>query len=217
MRRGVLDRIIDIEHRVITGVTDSNEPIYSWKKFKQGVFAEVYAKRGVELWSEKDSRRISETITRFRIDYFEADGINSTMRVRFDNQLYDIKAILPDHDRMQDCVIDALLQEASVQTPTLQVFTDPDLEADVGEVYQGFMIHIIGGAAPFSVGLTGASPPYILPAGLSLVQSSDRVWSIEGYPEESGSFPISVTVTDANSVSASTQEVVLVINGQGSP
>lgn len=208
MRRGALDRIIDIEHKINTGSTEINETTGNWVTFVDGAFAEVYSVRGAEIYDTVTKQRISEVVTRFRIDYTDAEGINTTMRVKYEGQYYDIKNVLPDHDRKQDCIIDAVLIDGSVSGPTLRVVVEPVTAGAAGQIYQCFF-HVFGGTAPYTVSMTGGSPGYQAPNGLSLVQSAEMVWCLEGFPVSAGSYPISVTVSDSSGLSVETEEFVL--------
>jgi len=215
MRVGRLNRQITIERKVITGVSPSNEPIYAWQTFR-AVWSEVYSVRAQEQWSEEDSRRIAETTTRFRIHYNDALGIDSTMRIVFEGAAYDIQSILADHVRKLQATIDATAQGVSVAGAPLDLYADVNETGTVDEVYQA-IIHIFGGVAPYAAELTGGSPVYTLPPGLTLVQVSETSWGIEGFPTTPGSYPISVTVTDAAENATTLDSFVLTILSDGSP
>jgi SPP1 family predicted phage head-tail adaptor len=212
MRIGRLNSRITIEHPVITGIDESNSAVYSWQTLRMA-WAEVFDVRSQEIWSEENKQRLSQTETRFRIHYSDGAGLDSSMRVRYQNALYDIKSIVVDRVRRQQVTIDAVAQNVSLDG-ALAVFCVPVLTATVGEIYQ-CAINVIGGTAPFSVSLTDiGSPGYEMPAGLSLAQAEERVWSLEGYPSQAGSYPISVIVEDANGATATVPEFTLVVTAE---
>jgi SPP1 family predicted phage head-tail adaptor len=215
MRIGRLDKLIRIERPIITGISGANEPVRSWDEYRR-CWAEAYDVRSREAFDEEIKQRLAETTTRFRIHYRDAAGIDATMRVRYQNRLYDIKSVVVDHVRKQSATIDAVAQSVTVAGARLELLMEADATAIVGQVYQA-VLHIFGGIAPYTVALTDGSPAFVLPPGLNLVQASETSWSLEGFPAEAGSWPISITVTDAASNVAVLEPFVLTITSDGSP
>jgi SPP1 family predicted phage head-tail adaptor len=112
MRAGALRNVIDIEQQSETGRNALNEPIVSWTLWRQ-VYCEKFARRGAERYDDGTSQRYAEAVFRFRCRYQDVEGIDATMRIVFEGQVYDIRAILPDDQRREDCIIDATLQNGS--------------------------------------------------------------------------------------------------------
>lgn len=212
MRSGALNRLLDIEHRVQTGIEQNNEPRWEWRKYRDQIFCSAQARRGVEQFDAGTGQRFAESITRFRIHYLEAEGIDPTMKIVFEGQRYDIRVILPDHERQEDCWIDAALQDGNVVGAGISLFAEPVLVGEVGEAYQT-VITVTGGTAPLEFTVDdGSSPSGGLPAGLAIVQISDNQWSLEGYPEVAGAFPIAIAVEDGAGQTASLPAFTLTIS-----
>lgn len=211
MRFGSLDGVIDIEHKVLTGVSTSNEPVYEWRTWREDVFVGVKAKRGNEYFDNDSKHRYSETVTQFRAHLTDVDGMDAAMRIKFEGQYYDIKNVLPDYERKQDCLIDAVIQGGAVQGVAFAMFADPALTGEVGVIYQT-LISIVGGQAPYSVALSDEGSPSPMPLGLSLVQAQEKIWALEGVPMEVGSFPINVRATDALGRAATLPQFTLAIS-----
>lgn len=115
MLSGALRVEITIQERVETGRDSLNAPIYSWQTFGDGaIWAEVSTRRGVERFDEPASQRYSEVIHQFKVRHFEVEGIDSTMRISFESQTYQITSVLPDRQRREWVLIEAFLQDGEV-------------------------------------------------------------------------------------------------------
>lgn len=113
MRNGVRKNSISIEIETETGRDDMNAPIMGWGAWRSGVLAEVLARRGAELFDTESKQRYSQTYFRFRCALSDVEGINTTMRISFEGQTYEIQNILPDTQRHEDCLIEATLQDGT--------------------------------------------------------------------------------------------------------
>lgn len=109
MRSGALRNVIDIQQATETGRNGLNEPIVSWTLWRQ-VFCEKTTRRGSERFDDGTNQRYAEAMFRFRCRYQDVDGIDATMRIVFEGQVYDIRAIMPDDQMRSDCLIEATLQ-----------------------------------------------------------------------------------------------------------
>jgi hypothetical protein len=113
MRNGVRKNSITIEVATQIGTDEANDPIVTWGPWRSGVLAGVEARRGAELFDPETKQRYSEVYFRFRCALSDVSGINSTMRISFEGQMYDIRNILPDTQRHEECIIEASLQDGS--------------------------------------------------------------------------------------------------------
>jgi SPP1 family predicted phage head-tail adaptor len=111
MRNGVRRNKIEIQHKVETGVDDLQQKIYAWQAFVSP-FVEIVAKAGQEHFDQQTKQLFSQIKYRFRCNFLDVDGVDTTMRITFESKTYDIRAILPDLQRREDCVIEATLQDA---------------------------------------------------------------------------------------------------------
>lgn len=112
MRGGVLRNLLKIERRVPGGKDSLGQPIVDWVLFKR-LYGAVIAYRGSESMAA-DFQRYSSVIYRFRVRRAEAVGIDTTMRLVFEHGLYDIRALLPDEQFRQDCMIEATIQNRKI-------------------------------------------------------------------------------------------------------
>ena len=112
MRTGNLRNQITIQSRAQTGTDRQNAPIYTWSTWKE-VFTEIAARRGGESFSEENKQRFSQEYYRFRCRFYDVDGVSASMRILFDGQLYDIRSVLPDHNRRGHTLIEATLQDGT--------------------------------------------------------------------------------------------------------
>ena len=113
MRGGQLRNQITIQSRTQSGTDRQNAPIYTWATFKE-VFSEIFARRGGEKFSEENKQRVSQDYYMFRCRFYDVDGVNATMRILFDGQLYDIRGVMPDHNRRGHVLIEATLQDGTL-------------------------------------------------------------------------------------------------------
>lgn len=112
MHTGALRNVITIEERTEASRDRLNAPVYSWSTWREP-YAEVVARRGSELYDPDTKQRYSQTFVRFRCRFDDVDGLDTAMRIVFDGQTYDIRNILPDHQRRVDCIIEATVQDAA--------------------------------------------------------------------------------------------------------
>lgn len=194
MRTGPLKDVITIEQEIQTGVGNLNAPIKSWVAWREDVLCEVEAKRGREHWDSATNQRISEVVTLFRCHLDDVVGLDTTMRIKFEGQYYDIRDPRPDHVRREDCIIEGKLQDHTVGLGDLEVFGDPAISGTVGVAYASFFT-ARGGAKPYTFSIASGA----LPSGLTISSYDEKTWRISGTPTASGAFPdIVVRVTDAD-------------------
>ena len=116
MRSGELKQSIYIQKQVETGRDSLNNPIVDWQPFNgnpQPVYASIQERYGTERFDEETNQRYTTTTYNFRVRYFEVVGIDESMRIISNNLVYQIKAILPDHQRREYVVIETFLQDSS--------------------------------------------------------------------------------------------------------
>lgn len=115
MRRGPKRNVISFETAggTIIGYDDLQTPIYSEATWRD-VFAEVLPVRGAETFDRDGSQRYSQSLYRFVCDYYDADGISTKTRLRFDGRIFDIVNIRPDYQKHTDTLIEATIQDETV-------------------------------------------------------------------------------------------------------
>jgi SPP1 family predicted phage head-tail adaptor len=96
---------VTIEQVAVDQANGLNEPLRTWSTWRTR-WAAILPSRGREYASAVE--RFGETVARFEFDYRDADGILQTMRLRYGGQVYDIKAVLPDHARRRSIVVEAV-------------------------------------------------------------------------------------------------------------
>lgn len=204
MRIGSQRGLFTLQRKVQVGVTEAFEPNWVWQDWRPDVFVEVTVKRGKEFFDPNGNRRINEDVWQFRTRYDEVLGVDAAMQIVHENNVYDIKAILPDGQYHRDCVIEATLQDGALGGKPLTVAITSIIEAGVvGEAYAGLEIEASDGTAPYSfIAESGSLPP-----GLTLSASG----LISGTPTLAGSFPVSVDVVDGNGDIATLPAFTIVI------
>lgn len=192
MRIGSQRAIFTLRRRVQLGVTESNDPKFVWQDWRPDIFCEVSTKRGKEQFDPVGKKRYSEDIWQFRTRYDEVVGIDATMKIFHEGNLYDIKAILPDAQMHWDCLIEATLVDGALGgeplTPAITDFIEIGI---VGEAYSGLQIAVSGGAGPY----TFSAESGMMVPGLSI---DGATGSIAGTPTTAGTFPISIEVVDSS-------------------
>lgn len=191
MRIGSQRGLFTLQRKVQVGVTEALEPNWVWQDWRPDVFVEVTVKRGKEWFDPNGNKRLSEDVWQFRTRYDEVFGIDAAMQIVHENNVYDIKAILPDGQFHRDCVIEATLQDGVLGgRPLSAAITSTIVKGIVGEAYAGLQIEASGGVEPYSfIAESGSLPP-----GLTLSASG----LISGTPTLVGSFSVSVDVVDGN-------------------
>lgn len=191
MRIGSQRGLFTLQRKVQVGVTEALEPNWVWQDWRPDVFVEVTVKRGKEFFDPNGNRRINEDVWQFRTRYDEVLGVDAAMQIVHENNVYDIKAILPDGQFHRDCVIEATLQDGFLGGRPLSAAITSKIEKGiVGEAYAGLQIEASGGVEPYSfIAESGSLPP-----GLTLSASG----LISGTPTLAGSFSVSVDVVDGN-------------------
>lgn len=89
-------------------------PAITWPVFVEAN-AYVYLKRGGEEF--KNGVSYSADVAVFTFRYEDVDGINSTMRISFEGQLYEIKSVLPDLMTRRSTIVDAVVYNAEQGAP----------------------------------------------------------------------------------------------------
>ncbi len=111
---GRLKTPIEIQSRLETGRDALNAPIFAWTTFVK-CFARKDVLSGGERYDSKTGQRYSSTSHQFTCRFLDVKGITSDMRLVFDGQNYDIRGILPDDQEDSVVLLEATLQDGSVQ------------------------------------------------------------------------------------------------------
>lgn len=109
MRGGKLRAEVQILHKVEGATDEYGVPSITWATFVTAN-AHVYLKRGGEQF--KNGVSYSEDVAVFTFRYEDVDGLNSTMRISFEGQIYEIKAVLPDLLKHRSTIVDAVIYNA---------------------------------------------------------------------------------------------------------
>ncbi len=96
MRAGALREQLQFQRSVQIGVTPLNAPDIAWVDWNEPIWCEAMPRRGREVYDSDTQQRYSEDVWRFRVRYVEIIGAMTTMRIVFDGQNYDIRAISID-------------------------------------------------------------------------------------------------------------------------
>jgi head-tail adaptor len=191
MRIGGQHNLMTVRRRVQVGTNAANEPVFVWQDWRPDVFCEVTVKRGKEQFDPVGKKRYSEDIWQFRTRYDEVRGLDSTMTITHEGNVYDIKAILPDGQRRNDCVIEATLQDGALGgLPLLIQIKSTIWEGMVGQPYDPLPVDVTGGVAPYIFTAESGT----LPPGLTIDPTSGI---ISGDPIVAGTYQVSVQVSDA--------------------
>ncbi len=200
MRVGSQRGLFTLRRRVQVGVSASNEPKFIWQDWRPDIFSEVSVKRGKEQFDPVAKKRYSEDVWLFRTRYDEVAGVDATMKIAHEENVYDIKAILPDGQKQWDCVIEATLVDGSLGGKALKVEIKSFIDQGVvGNAYGPLAIDVEGGSGPYQFSGDVGAP------GLSLDAETGK---ITGTPTEPGEFAVSISVIDA----AGTVEMLPVFN-----
>lgn len=195
MRVGELKNLLTIQRKVQVGATSMNEPLMVWHDWRTDIWCGVFVKRGREHYDYMTKQRISEEVWQFRVRFDEVVGIDNSMQILHEGNVFDIKAIIPDGQNRDDCLIEAILRDGSLQSKPLSIWIGEAIPMGfAGAAYAGFTILSSGGEAPRVITAT-------LPAGLSVNSSTGAV---TGMPTAAGTFDVTATVTDANGFSETT-------------
>lgn len=114
MRAGALRNVITIQQLTEAGVDRLNAPNEAWGTVVEDLPCEKTTRRGKEHFDATTRERFYEDITRFRVRRFEVEGIDTTMRIMFEGDAYDIIHLIPDDQHDQDCIIEAKRQNGGV-------------------------------------------------------------------------------------------------------
>lgn len=113
MRHGSRSEQITLQTKSLSAPNALNERTESWIEYRK-VFAAVTARRGVEHFDATTKQRYTETVTHFDCDYYDVQGLSGAMRILYEDRVYNIKNIRPDHAKKAFCTIEAAVQDASV-------------------------------------------------------------------------------------------------------
>ena len=114
LNSGDLRHVVRIEEPYVSGTGRANEPIESWRKWKDA-YASIKNAPGREFYQQGPNypstvgQVRSEQIMRFTFRYAEVRGVGATMRLRFDGKLYNITDIREDHLNLTETVVEARL------------------------------------------------------------------------------------------------------------
>lgn len=187
MRAGALRNPIEIQRRVQVGVDSTNAPNMVWQMWRDPL-AEITVLRGREHFDPLTKQRYSEEVWHFRTRYEEVVGVDASMRVVYDGNEYDIKAIRPDGEKRIDCILECVVQDISLGGAALSIAIKEEIAGGtVSIAYAGFTVEAAGGATPYAFGGTG------LPDGLALNSATGEV---SGTPTTPGTSSVDIVVTD---------------------
>lgn len=187
MRAGALRNPIEIQRKVQVGVDSLNAPKMVWQVWRDPL-AELTVLRGREHFDPLTKQRYSEEVWQFRVRYDEVVGVDATMKVVYDGNTYDIKAIRPDGQKRTDCILECVVQDLSLGGAALSIAIREEItDGTAGIAYGGFTVEAAGGEAPYVFNGTG------LPDGLTLNSSTGAV---SGTPTAPGTFNVDIEVTD---------------------
>lgn len=114
MNSGDLRHVIRIEEPYVSSTGRANEPLTAWRKWRDA-YADIRNAPGREYYQQGPNypstigQTRSEQIFRFHCRYFDVLGVQPTMRIRFENQVYDITDIQTDNRMLSETVIEARL------------------------------------------------------------------------------------------------------------
>lgn len=111
MRHGLRTEEIEIQHRVETGVTSMNEPIFEWQTFAAPLVS-FEARRGREHLAA--DRVFTQSYVVFTAPVDEIQGVDATMRIRYDGKIYDIRNVRADYPRNGEAGIEAVVSDMVV-------------------------------------------------------------------------------------------------------
>lgn len=204
MRTGSQRNPITIQRQVQVGKDKLNSPIFVWSNWRAEIFCEVETRRGKEQFDPIANIRYSEEVWRFRTRYDEVVGADTSMRIIHEGSTFNIKAILPDGQRHDDCVIEATVQDAVLGSRPLAIaITDSINTGTVGVAYS-LQLRVTGGTAPYVFTLLSGT----LPTGLSIGSGTGL---INGTPSATASNSCVFKVADAAGDIAQLPAVQIVI------
>lgn len=106
MRSGIKNAVVAIWTDGRTRDPNYNTTIYTPVLWKDGVFCDATPRRGREV--EVDGQIRAETYMKFDFEYFDVEGIESSMWIVHEGVRYEIKAILPDIERKDWISVDTV-------------------------------------------------------------------------------------------------------------
>lgn len=109
MRSGGNRAEVEILHKQEGDRDKFGVPAITWPVFVSPN-AKVYIKRGGEQFRNGVSYSADVAVFEFR--YEDVEGIDSTMRIRFEGQIYEIKSIMPDLMKRKSTIVDAVIYNA---------------------------------------------------------------------------------------------------------
>lgn len=187
MRAGALRNPIEIHRQVQVGVDSLNAPNMVWQLWRDPL-ADIAVLRGREHFDPLTKQRYSEEVWQFRVRYEEVIGVDAKMRVVYDGNTYDIKAIRPDGEKRTECILECVVQDLALGGAALAIAIKTEIAGgNVDIAYDGFTVEAAGGTAPYLFAETG------LPDGLLLNSSTGAV---SGTPTTPGTFNVDIGVTD---------------------
>lgn len=207
MRAGALRGLLTIQRQVTVGSksTEFFEPNRVWQDWKADIPCAVEVKRGREHFDAQSKQRYTEEVWLFRVRYEEVTGIDSSMRVVFEGQAFDIRPLRPDAQFRRDVILECTLQNQVFGAAPLAVAINEIIPAGTeGVAYGGFAVTAERGTAPYSFAVASGT----LPAGLSL---NPATGAISGTPTAAGVFPVAIEVTDAAAETAALPEFSITI------
>lgn len=111
MRSGKNRAEVQILHMQEGTKDEYGVPAITWVPFvTPDPNANVFIKRGGEQF--KNGVSYSADVAVFTFRYEDVVGINTTMRLSLEGQLYEIKSILPDLMKHESTIVDAVIYNA---------------------------------------------------------------------------------------------------------
>lgn len=186
---------IEIWRNVVSGQNEYGESVVTptlWKK----TWARMAARRGNE--HNVGSEIVALTHWLFTTRYMSVKGIQPDFWIIHEGQRYDIRNIMPDEQKHDECVIEARIRNVNMQDegggeePEPITITMPSAP-DIGYVNELYVAPapVVTAIEPVTFAIDGALPP-----GLAI---NSATGIISGTPTVSGSYTFKIVATAGES------------------